>query len=566
MTRGPDTPIPFERMTDKTTASPGARSGPDGSMTDKSAAVLADRSGPNAVMPGPPATSPHAESMLEFERRRERALAMGGPAKLERRRAAGWLNARERIARLCDPDTFIESGLFGTSANPDQAERSPADGKIAGFGAIHGRETAIVVNDFTVMGASSAATNGRKIAHMKRVATQRGLPMVFLGESSGARMPDTMGSRGMGSLLGNDGAQYQRLRESPWASATLGMSYGSSSWYAALSDFSVVRKGSVLAVSSPLLASLAIREDVDPEALGGWRLHAEVTGLADAVAETDEEAIDLIRRFLDYMPGHHREEPPVRAVPAGSGDAMGDILSLLPASRTQVYDVRRIIRTVVDRDSFFELKARFGKVGVTGLARLDGRTVGVIATNPLVKGGALDTDACEKITSFIVLCDSFNIPLVVFVDTPGFVIGTDAEKKRAPGKIMNFMNALSLVTVPKLSVILRKSYGQAYLNMGGGRNSDEVAAWPTAEISFMDPQFAVKVVHGLDRDAPGFGEAHARMNRDSEVWDIASIGAVQSVIRPQDTRAYLIRMLSVHRSRLSGGIGEHLMRAWPTSF
>ncbi|MEO8081205.1 MAG: carboxyl transferase domain-containing protein [Caldimonas sp.] len=517
-------------------------------------------------MTGPAATPPSARAMEEFERRRELALAMGGAAKLERRKAAGWLNARERIAHLCDPDSFIESGLFATSANPAYRDASPADGKIAGFGRIGGRETAILVNDFTVMGASSAATNGRKIAHMKRVATQRGLPMVFLGESSGARMPDTMGSRGMGSLLGNDGSQYQRLRESPWASATLGLSYGSSSWYAALSDFSVVRKGSVLAVSSPLLASLAMREQVDPEELGGWRLHAEVTGLADAVAETDEEALDLIRQFLDYLPGHCNEEPPVRAVPARSGDAMADVVSLLPQSRTQVYDVRKIIRAVVDRDSFFELKARFGKVGVTALARLDGRTVGVIATNPLVKGGALDTDACEKITSFLVLCDSYNVPIVLFVDTPGFAIGTDAERKRAPGKIMNFMNALALVTVPKLSVILRKSYGQAYLNMGGGRNSDEVAAWPTAEISFMDPQFAVKIVHGLDPGAPGFDEALARMGLDNEVWDIASIGAVQSVIRPEDTRSYLVRMLGVHRSRLSAGIGQHLMRAWPTTF
>lgn len=517
-------------------------------------------------MTGKTTPGPFAATMLEYERRLEHALSMGGAAKLERRKAAGWLNARERIAYLCDPGTFVESGLFGTSAVPADSGKSPADGKIAGFGKIGGRETALIVNDFTVMGASSAATNGRKIAHMKRVATQRGLPMVFLGESSGARMPDTMGSRGMGSLLGNDGTQYQRTRETPWASATLGMSYGSSSWYAALSEFSVIRKGSVLAVSSPLLASLAIREEVDPEELGGWRLHAEVTGLADAVADTDEEALDLVRRFLDYMPSHHNEAPPVRPVPAGSGDAMRDILSLLPASRTQVYDVRRIIRAIVDRDSFFELKARFGKVGVTGLARLDGCTVGMIATNPLVKGGALDTDACEKITSFLVLCDSFNIPIVMLVDTPGFVIGTDAERKRAPGKIMNFMNALSLVTVPKLSIILRKSYGQAYLNMGGGRNSDEVAAWPTAEVSFMDPQFAVKVVHGLDRDQPGFDEAFARMGRDSEVWDMAAIGAVQAVIRPEETREYLKRMLDVHRLRLTNGVGQHLMRAWPTSF
>jgi acetyl-CoA carboxylase carboxyltransferase component len=349
-------------------------------------------------------------------------------------------------------------------------------------------------------------------------------------------MPDHMGSRGMGLLLGNDGAQYQRLRETPWASATLGLSYGSSSWYSVMSDFHVMRKGAVLAVSSSLLASMAIKEEVDPQELGGWKLHAEVTGFADLVVDTDEEALDAIKRFLSYLPSHHQEAPPVAAVPSGSGQDMGDILGLLPTSRTQVYDVRKVIRAIVDRDSFFELKARFGKVGVTGLARLGGRTVGIIANNPLYKGGALDTDACEKLTSFLVLCDAFNIPIVMLADTPGFVIGTEAERRRAPGKIMNFMNALSLMTVPKLSLVLRKSYGQAYLNMGGGRNSDEFAGWPTAEISFMDPQFAVKVVHGLEPGAPGFDEAQAQMDRASAVWDIASVYAMQSVVRPQDTR------------------------------
>jgi len=503
----------------------------------------------------------------EFAAQEAKARAMGGPQKLARRKAAGVLNARERLDRLCDPGSFIESGLFATStSNPADRDTTPGDGKVTGFGKVNGRETAVLANDFTVMGASSGSTNGRKVAHMKRVATQRGLPMVFLGESSGARMPDHMGSRGMGTLLGNDGTQYIRMRETPWASATLGLSYGSSSWYAVLSDFCVMRKGAVLAVSSPLLASLAIREEVDPQEMGGWRVHAEVTGFADHVVDTDEEAIDSIKTFLSYLPSHHREAPPVAAVPAGSGEGMRDILGLLPESRTKVYDVRNLVRAIVDKDSFFELKARFGKVGVTGLARLDGRTVGIIANNPLSRGGAMDADACEKLTSFVVLCDSFNIPLVLFVDTPGFVIGTEAERRRAPGKIMNLMSALQMASVPKLSVILRKSYGQAYLNMGGGRNSDEVAAWPTAEVSFMDPGFAVKVVHGMGPGAPGFDEALAEMDRANSVWDLASVYAAQAVIRPQETRDYLIRMLEVHRLRLTNGVGQQLMRAWPTSF
>jgi acetyl-CoA carboxylase carboxyltransferase component len=502
----------------------------------------------------------------ELAEREARARAMGGAEKLARRKAAGLLDARERLDRLFDPGSYIESGLFTTSASPPDRDKSPCDGKIAGFGKVNGRQAAAVSNDFTVMGASSGATNGRKIAHMKRVATQRGMPLVFLGESSGARMPDHMGSRGMGTLLGNDGQQYRRMREIPWASATLGYCYGSSTWYSVMSDFNVMRKGAVLAVSSALLASLAIREEVDAQELGGWQLHAEVTGFADMVVDTDAEALDAIKRFLDYLPSHHNEAPPVRAVPAGSGAAMPKILDHLPLSRTQVYDVRKVIRSVVDADSYFELKPRFGKVATTGLARIDGRTVGIIANNPLYKGAAMDADACDKMTSLIVMCDSFNIPIVMFVDTPGFTIGTEAEKRRAPGKIMNMMNALSLTTVPKISVILRKSYGQAYLNMGGGKNSDEVAAWPTAEVSFMDTNFAVKIVHGLDRGDPGFEEAVSAMNRDNEVWEMASVFAVQSVIRPEETRDYLTRMLEVHRLQISNGIGEHLMRAWPTSF
>jgi acetyl-CoA carboxylase carboxyltransferase component len=503
-------------------------------------------------------------SSSTFEDRKAKALAMGGPEKLARRKAAGVLNARERVEKLLDAGSFIESGLFGASlVDPD---KSAADGKIAGFGRIDGRDCAVVANDFTVMGASSAGTNGRKIGHMKRVATQRGLPLVFLGESSGARMPDHMGARGMATLLGNDGTQYIRMRETPWAAATLGLSYGSSSWYSVLSDFNVVRKGAVLAVSSAQLASLAIKENVDPEEMGGWQVHAEVTGFADAVAESDEEALALIRTFLSYLPSHHNQAPPEKPVPAGSGAQMADIAKLLPGKRTQVYDVRRIVRAIVDEGSFFEIKARFGKVLTTGLARLGGRTVGILANNPLFRGGAMDTDACDKGASFLVLCDSFNIPVVLLVDTPGFSIGVEAERKRAPGKIMNFMQALQLCTVPKLSVILRKTYGQAYLNMGGGRNSDEVAAWPSAEVSFMDPTFAVKIVHGLEPGQPGFDEAFAEMSRDSEPWDAAAVFAVQSIIEPHQTRDYLIRMLEVHRQRLTGGIGQHLMRAWPTSF
>ena len=287
--------------------------------------------------------------------------------------------------------------------------------------------------------------------------------------------------------------------------------------------------------------------------------------MVDMVVNTDREALDAIRRFLSYLPSHHNETPPVAPVPPGSGDGMATIGDLLPPSRTQTYDMRKLIERIADAGSVFELKARFGRAIVTSLARLNGRTVGFVANNPAVRGGALDPDGCDKMIDFLVLCDSFNIPLVTLVDTPGFAIGVEAERRRITGKILNHMNALQLVTVPKITILIRKSYGQAYLNMGGGRNSDEVAAWPSAEVSFMTPAFATTIVHRLRPQDDGFAEKLAEMERENSVWDIASTYAVQHVVKPAQTRDYLIRMLDVHRLRPSSGIGQHMLRTWPTS-
>jgi len=505
--------------------------------------------------------------LAEYEARRAKALAGGGADKYAKRTAAGVLNARERIQRLLDKDTFIESGLFGSSGvYPEQADETQTDGKIAGFGKIDGRDVAVVVNDFTVKGASTSATNSKKVAHMKRTAIERGMPLVVIGESTGARLPDAMGARGMGQLLGNDITQFRRMRETPMAAAALGPAFGSSTWLMCLSDFAVMHKGATMAVSSPRLVSMALGEKVSAEDLGGWRLHAEITGLCDQVVDREEEVFEAIRTYLSYMPSHHNEAPPEAPIPAGSGSEMDQVFSILPESRTQVYDMKRVIRAVVDKGSLFDLKPRFGRSAVTALARLGGKSVGVIANNPLHRGGALDADACRKIVDFIVMCDSFNIPMVIFVDTPGFQIGTEAERAGAPGKIMNFMNAMTLVSVPHLSVIVRKSYGRAYVCMGGGRHSDDIAAWPTAEISFMSPEFATKIVHGVGVGEPGFEEAFANIRQGSDVWGLASVYAAQAVIRPEHTRDYLIRMLDVYKLRMTRGVGQHLMRSWPTSY
>lgn len=509
---------------------------------------------------------PFKAQQAEFKVRRAHALAMGGERKLSARKAEGILNARERIDALADPGTFLEEGRFGVSIRPETRDRSPADGKVTGYAKVGGREVAIVSNDFTVMGASSAEVNTSKVGHVKKVATARGLPMIFLGESTGARMPDVMGAA---AIMGGDRpTQYLRMRETPWVSAVLGHCYGSSSWYAALADFTVMRKGAITAVSSVKLTSMAISEAVDPEDLGGWKMHTEVTGMVDLAVDTDEQALEAVRCFLSYLPSHHLEAPPVHPVPPESGKSVHRILEMLPESRTKVYDVRKILNLIYDEGSVFELKPRFGRSVVTALTRLDGKTVGVVASNPIYKGGAIDPDSCRKVTSFLVLCDSFNIPLVFMVDQPGFLIGVEGEREGAIGRVMNWMNALSLVSVPKISVCMRKSYGQAVLNMGGAGNADHVVAWYTAELNFMDPRHGVAIVHGVteQQDPERYQALLAEMSKETSAYDAAATNAVHDVIDPVDTREYLIRVLEVHRMRMTNGVGKHHMRTWPTSY
>ena len=503
----------------------------------------------------------------ELNERTAKVLGMGGADKLAKRKAEGHLNARERIDYLIDEDSFFESGMFAVGIRPEVRHKTPADGKVAGFARIDGREVGLVSNDFTVLGASSSVINMKKIKHVKQVASKRGLPLVLLGESSGARMPDRMGSAGR-AIIAQDSTEYQRLRETPWASALLGACYGSSTWYSAMSDFVVMRKGAIMAIASPGVTSIAINKPIGTEELGGWKLLTGISGLADLAVDTDEAALDAIKRFLSYLPSHCNEAPPVHAVPQGSDDACRKMLEIVPESRNKVYDVRKVIKAIADTDSAFELKERYGKSVATVLARLDGRSVGFIANNPLFKGGALDADACQKITSFMVLCDSFNVPLVFLVDVPGFLIGVEGEMRGMPGKVINWMNAMSQVTVPKFTVIMRKSYGQAYINMAGGKGADEVALWPSADLGFMDPAVSVNVLYGIKQedDPERFKELIAEVQRDTSAWALAELYEAQTVIDPRETRAYLIRSLEVHRLRLKNGVGEHRLRNWPTSY
>lgn len=492
-----------------------------------------------------------------------KALGMGGPRKLARLKEQGLLNARERLAQLFDPGTVHEVGLFSTSHRAEDRDATPADGKITAFGLVRGRRVASVVNDLTVKGASSSLVNGRKIAHMRRAADQGGMPLVFLAESSGARMPDSMGAAAMG-FGGQDPHQYCRARETPWVSALLGPCFGSSVWYAAMSDFVVMRKGAIMAVSSPKVTAMAVSQGGDADELGGWKLHAETTGMADAIVETDEEAINLVKAFLSYLPSHAGDAPPRVAAVDAAGPAPS---SIVPTERGRVYDARKLIAAVADEGSVFAIKDRFGRSVATCLARIDGQTVGFLASNPMFKGGALDPDACDKATSFIVLCDSFSIPLIMLVDTPGFLIGLEGERRKAPGKIMNFMHAVQLASVPKISVITRKSYGQAYLNLGGGRNSDESAAWTIADVSFVDPEIGARVVHGVgpESDPKAYAAAIQDMTADSSAYALASVFGVHGVIEPDDTRAYLTRALNFAARRNGAGLSSRRLASWPTT-
>lgn len=507
---------------------------------------------------------PFDKQREEFEARAKRAKAMGSPTRLAERKAANILNARERVALLVDPDTFIEAGLFATSIKPDVRDKTPGDGVVSGFGKIANRMVGVNAADFTTLGSSSAEVHGKKQYYVRETCRKNGMPLVNLMECAGGRIPDIMGAAGIGRA--GEGARYTHARETPWASAVLGLTYGGGAFTCINSDFVVMRKGAVLAVSSSMVTSVAIAEDSDPEALGGWRLHSESTGFVDAVVDCDEEAIAQLKAFLSYLPDNANSAPPVVPNPIAAPDA-GKIDALVPESRAKVYDIRTVIRAILDKDSYFPVKERFAKVAVTALGRMGSRTVGIVASNPMFKGGALDPDSCDKITSFIVLCDSFNIPLIFLADTPGFLVGAESEKRRLPGKIMNFMTALELSTVPKIALVLRKSYGQAYLNMGGGR-SDVTATWFSGDISFINPAVAVNVVYAAKpgEDPVGYDELLKQVSSGTTAYELAAPFMAQMVIDPLDTRRFLIGMLDVLSRRMTNGVGAHRLADWPPAF
>ncbi|MDY0044301.1 MAG: carboxyl transferase domain-containing protein, partial [Syntrophales bacterium] len=361
-----------------------------------------------------------------------------------------------------------------------------------------------------------------------------------------------------------------RVRKTPLVTAVLGKCYGEPTWMACLSDFVVMVKGTAMGVSGPRIVSIALGEKITDEELGGWELHSKVTGMADRVAENEDECMQIIREYLSYLPSHNEELPPLVPVPEGSGEGMPDILNILPEKRNRTYDMNQILRCIVDKDSLFSVKPLFGQTVITSFGRVGGRVVGFVANQPRFNSGAMDTDGIEKVMSFLCLCDSFNIPLIFMEDIPGFLVGREAERKRVGAHVMNFMNALGLVTVPKITVILRKAYGMAFWNMcGSGSGADSIVAWPTAEMSFVDPVIAANVVFGATpaKTPEEQEERVKKMAEGTEPYGAAGLHFIHDVIDPRETRNHIIKVLKqTQECSKTKGIGEHRLANWPTKF
>ncbi len=442
--------------------------------------------------------------LKQLDDRLAKARGMGGVDKLAKQQAKGRLNARQRIEQLLDENTFDEHGLLAVSDLPDMADKTPADGKIGGFGAIEKRTVFVSADDVTVLaGAGGRVGVGKQFKGMQ-YAAQKGYPCIHLGDAGGARVPDIMGSAGMMSMVYPIKNSEPRHRRVPLITAIMGECFGGAAWTASLSDIVIQVKGTAMCVGGPSILEIATGEKASTEELGGWELHAKTTGQVDLFAEDDADCLRLIRRALSYLPNNANELPAAlppepqdvrlrhgaaseASVGAGAGAEPGatagwnrnrieNITDLVPADARQVYDMHRLIDAICDEASVLELKPLYDGSLITALARIEGRVVGILANNPKVMAGAMGPGACEKAVSFICLCDSFHIPLVFLHDTPGFFVGKRAEEGAMPLRIMNWIEALHQSSVPRISLIVRKSYGMAHCNMSGGNMGSDIAA------------------------------------------------------------------------------------------
>ncbi|MCH9672045.1 MAG: methylmalonyl-CoA decarboxylase [Gammaproteobacteria bacterium] len=507
-----------------------------------------------------------------LEARVAESVRMGGAERVAQHHARGRMTVRERVDALVDRGSFHEYARLAQSELPQMRARTPADGKVAGFATIEGRPVVVHGDDATVLAGSGGRVAMMKIKRSTDYAIRKGYPIINLGDAGGVRMPDNMGAANMMGMSDiNFGAP--RNRYVPNIATILGECFGDPTWSAARADVVIMVKGTAMAVSGPKVLENATGERVSATELGGWELHARTTGLVDIFVDSEQECMDRVRQVLGFLPSNADELAPRVETGDDPTRRLDDVLELIPESKRKAFDMRRLLRMVVDNGEFVELKPLYDQSLITALARIDGQTVGILANNSVSYGGAMGPGACEKATSFICLCDSFHIPMVTFHDTPGFFVSKAAEERKMPVKIMTFLDAWHQSTVPRIGVIVRKSYGIAHRNMIGARmDADYLLAWPTADVSFMAPDNAVEVVYGrriANADDPESERAKflAEVDRGSEPWEPASVHLVDDVIDPRDTR----REVAFALRRACGPSGKHvrssrLLANWPTGF
>lgn len=504
----------------------------------------------------------------ELRAKKEAALLGGGSKKINAQHDRGLLTARERIAKLVDSGTFMELGMLNTSDVSGTEGKSYGDGLLAGIGKVNGRSAVIQAGDKTVFAGTEGNVHIRKSKSIHEFAVKNGLPIFSLHEGGGLRMPDGMGSDGISDKL-FPREMLTLHRQVPTMTAILGDSFGGPTWTAVSSDFVTQLQGTCMAIAGPRMLELANGQKLSPEELGGVDIHHKYTGQIDDDGASEEECIEELKTFFTYMPQHAGERPNFRKTNDDPYRLVDDVLTILPQQKNRVYDMKKIIESLVDDGVFFEFQRKFAKGMITTFAHLNGHAVGIIANQPNQFAGAPGPQECQKATEFICLCDSYHIPLIFLHDTPGFRISSDAERAKMPTKIMVWNQALALSTVPKISVVIRKSIGAAYGNMcGPGMGGDLVVAWPTAEINFTGPEVGVNVVFGRDlARAENPSEERKKLlelwSFDSSPYKAAAKHLIDDVIQPNETRKFLCQslefLLTSKREK-----SERLLAAWPT--
>jgi propionyl-CoA carboxylase beta chain len=499
------------------------------------------------------------DERLEELRRRNRAAELGGgEERIRRQHKAGKKTARERLELLLDPGSFLEVDRFVVHQTHDfdmAEQRIPGDGVVTGSGRIHGRPVFVFAQDFTVFGGSLSEAYARKICKIMDLAMKTGAPVIGLNDSGGARIQD-----GVASLGGYADIFLRNTLASgvvPQISAIMGPCAGGAVYSPAITDFVfMVKNTSYMFVTGPDVIKAVTHESVSAEDLGGATTHGTTSGVAHFAADSEEECLALIRELLTFLPQNNLEDPPLRPT-QDPPDRRDDALqSIVPAQPNKPYDMKDIVRAVLDDRYFFEVHPTFAPNIVVGFGRLGGRPVGIVANQPAHLAGCLDIAASVKAARFVRFCDCFNVPLVTFVDVPGFLPGTAQEFGGIIKHGAKLLYAYCEATVPKLTVITRKAYGGAYDVMSSKHiRGDANFAFPMAEIAVMGPEGAVNILYRRELeeagDAAAFREARIREYREkfANPYVAAERGYVDEVIEPRDTRARLCAALAMLKTK-----------------